>query len=469
MASFRRWKKSLRNIALSTSLLLIPASADADNNAADLAFELAKKLKIAAADPAAALSALQDQGIIAPGVGASAPVTADLAKAIAAGMIKAGQRPEAAARLLASSAAAAAVPIQVAVQGGVAAAAAAGADVGAAAQAATEGAVEGSAAQVAGPMTKGKYIERFFVKKATRGAGAAAYIPPGVESLPAAEAYSAVVKGLAAKGEKDLVGSKPGDPLSRAEFLSLSYLLEGGEPGESFGAKKAFLKKKGLIEPDDIGTIKSYQGEVTLFRAGQEEGKKMTGNEAVRFKDVDETGFDARVTLQFDDGSTLTVSEDTALTVDEMVYNPKTDFRSIRLRLRSGTIRVVTAKSTNPKSKFSIVTPTLVAGLRGTDVFVSAAASGDARITANDGNVSLRRATRRDRPPPAVAPPPNQPPLPATPADVPPPVNVAAGNSSAVAATAPPTAPPAPPAPPSPAQQAADNAATTITAPAPPQ
>jgi len=338
-------------------------------------------------------------------------------------------------------------------------------DIKDAAKAASEGAVKGAAAQVAGVKSKGDYIKLLFLDEATRRPEAAAYIPKGKAD------YAGVVKQLAAKGEKVLVGTKPGDPLTRAEFVVLSYLLAGGKPGTSLGAKKLFLKKKGLVRPEDIGLIKSFQGDATITRKGEKKEKKVTGNEAILFKDVGETELDAKIELLFDDGSVLTISEDTALTIDEMIYNPKTKYRSIRLRVKSGAIRVKTSKNSNPRSKFSIVTPTVVAGLRGTDVYMSVAGNGTSNLISNTGagagDVVMRGVTRSDRPPPPATPPPGPAPtLPATPAQAPPAITVTPGNASstAVGQTA-----PAPPAPPAPAQVAAATAAAAITNPTSPQ
>jgi hypothetical protein len=72
---------------------------------------------------------------------------------------------------------------------------------------------------------------------------------------------------------------------------------------------------------------------VTVTRSGQAEAIQITGAEPVLFKDLDETEFGARLELQFDDGSTLAIGEDTAINIDEMVYDPKTKRRSIRLRM----------------------------------------------------------------------------------------------------------------------------------------
>ncbi len=244
--------------------------------------------------------------------------------------------------------------------------------------------------QAGGPVTKGFFIERFFLNKFSRSPSARAYIPTMASYLSPAERYAAVVRRLNEKGVILLTGSKPGDLLTRVEHISLTYLLAGGVPGKNFAEMKGFLKDRGAIDASDIGFIKSFQGDATVTRKGTENPLKISGAEPVRFLDLDETDFDARLELQFDDGSTITIGEDTSLTIDEMVFDPKTNLRKISLRLAVGTLRVSAAKNTNPNSSLNVVTPTSVAGVRGTDFNVLVAENGATRIITFEGAVSVR-------------------------------------------------------------------------------
>ena len=98
--------------------------------------------------------------------------------------------------------------------------------------------------QSGGPETKGSFVERFFLSKFSRPPSARAYVPADVENLSPAERYAAVVRRLNEKGVILLTGSKPEDPLTRVEHITLTYLLAGGVPGKSFAAMKDFLKER---------------------------------------------------------------------------------------------------------------------------------------------------------------------------------------------------------------------------------
>lgn len=140
---------------------------------------------------------------------------------------------------------------------------------------------------------------------------------------------------------------------------------------------------------DPVGRVKSFKGNITVTRAYTKESLKVEGNLPLMFRDVNETEFDSQVELEFIDGSTLFIGEDTVLTIDEMVFEPKTGRRSAKLNLKSGTIRLNAAKNTNPDSKFEVTTPSLVAGLRGTELTVSVDKAGNARVITLEGAVAV--------------------------------------------------------------------------------
>lgn len=92
-------------------LALGVSNANAANNAADLALELAKALKVPADNAPGALKALQGKGIIPVEVFSGDPVTANVAQTIGIGLIKSGIKPAEAAKKLAAAAASASVPL----------------------------------------------------------------------------------------------------------------------------------------------------------------------------------------------------------------------------------------------------------------------------------------------------------------------------------------------------------------------
>lgn len=219
-------------------------------------------------------------------------------------------------------------------------------------------------------VTKGLFIERFFVDKSTRPTSAEPYVPAGIENLPVERRYAAVAEHLKSRGVNLLVGTKPDDPLTWEEYITLTYLLAGGEPGKTLAEQMALLKSKGVFHSNQIGFVKAFEGEATITRDKTKERIQVKGADPVLFKDIDETEFEAKLQLMLDDGSTLTIGEDTAVVIDEMVYDPKTKRRSVVIRLAAGIIKVKATKNTNPDSKFTVITPTMVAGVRGSSSYL---------------------------------------------------------------------------------------------------
>ena len=183
----------------------------------------------------------------------------------------------------------------------------------------------------------------------------------------------------------------PGKPLAWAERIHQKYLQEGGAPGASYVEQRAFLKAKGLMGPDDVGFVKAFQGEITFSRDRMPETFRVTGTDPVLFRDFDETGFDSQIEMQFDDGSTLAMGENTGLKIDEMIYDPNTGKRKVSLSLPVGTVRIKASKNLNPDSALEIRTPLLVAGLRGTEFIIQVDETGRTRVITLEGAVAVRR------------------------------------------------------------------------------
>ena len=215
-------------------------------------------------------------------------------------------------------------------------------------------------------VTKGLFIERFFVNKDSRADSARPFLPEGVEKLPPEERYAAVVAHMKSRGVVLLVGTNPDDPLTWEEYIGLTYLLAGGTPRKSLAEQMVLLKEKGVFRPNQIGFFKAVQGKALVTRANAQKPVPVKSADPVIFKDLDETEFNSRAEILLDDGSTLTIGEDTVIRIDELVYNPKTNRRSVSIRLAVGSIQLNVAKNSNPDSKFNVITPTLVAGVRGT-------------------------------------------------------------------------------------------------------
>ena len=120
------------------------------------------------------------------------------------------------------------------------------------------------------------------------------------------------------------------------------------------------------MEP--AGLVTRVQGEAVAVAPGSGASRALAPDSALYSGDRLETGPGARLEARFVDGTVLTLSEETTLTVDTYVYDKGLDVGGALLDLTKGAFRAVTgdiAKSPDPW--FQVKTPLAAIGIRGTD------------------------------------------------------------------------------------------------------
>ena len=97
---------------------------------------------------------------------------------------------------------------------------------------------------------------------------------------------------------------------------------------------------------------------------------------------TDETGSGL---VRFEDGTGLTIAENSNLVVDEFVYNPNGGRQSMVIRLGIGAMRMVSGQI--DKESVRVQTPVAVLGIRGTDFTVDTRLSNLLRLWLEEGAV----------------------------------------------------------------------------------
>ena len=132
-----------------------------------------------------------------------------------------------------------------------------------------------------------------------------------------------------------------------------------------------------LVAPADVGaqaaaSMAQHAGKianlipsVNLTRAGQQTAAEL--QMPVMWEDTVATGHLARARVQLDDGSVLNVGSDSSLRVTKH----DAAAQQTELELEYGRVRSNAVKQTKPGANFQIRTPTGVAGVVGTDFFLS--------------------------------------------------------------------------------------------------
>jgi hypothetical protein len=120
------------------------------------------------------------------------------------------------------------------------------------------------------------------------------------------------------------------------------------------------------------GTVKSLSGPVQLVRGAQVSA--LTVGDAIQAGDRIETGDQASLSMSMIDGTRMTVGANSQALVETFHFDGTTQEGGLLMRVYQGTLRMVTGliAKTNPQA-VSVVTPTSVVGIRGTDFIVQVA------------------------------------------------------------------------------------------------
>lgn len=117
-----------------------------------------------------------------------------------------------------------------------------------------------------------------------------------------------------------------------------------------------------------IGQFTVVKGNVTVTHgAAPNAWQHVAPQTPVLFRDEVQTESNARTKALFVDDTLLTVGENTRLQINEYVFNPEEDRRSVIVDMFTGRVRALVGKHfAGPGSRFEIHTPTAVAAARGT-------------------------------------------------------------------------------------------------------
>jgi len=133
----------------------------------------------------------------------------------------------------------------------------------------------------------------------------------------------------------------------------------------AFGASAAIAAEK-------AGVSAGVRGEVlrTASKSGQPTGIGYKGGDAVFMGDGIQSKPDAGMQVMLLDQTTFTIGPDSALTIDEFVYDPAAGAGKVGASILKGGFRFVSGKiAANRTTDMVVKTPTATIGVRGTAVF----------------------------------------------------------------------------------------------------
>jgi uncharacterized cupin superfamily protein len=138
------------------------------------------------------------------------------------------------------------------------------------------------------------------------------------------------------------------------------------------------------------GYVHAVSGDVTITESGKAAAKAKLGDlfeQGTTFA----TGADGKVTLKFSDGQVVALAPNAQFSVVAYSYTTaNAGSNNILFSLARGGMRFVTGLiGQTDKSKFAIRTPTLTAGIRGTDGEIIVAQDGSVLVSVLDGAVTM--------------------------------------------------------------------------------
>lgn len=123
-----------------------------------------------------------------------------------------------------------------------------------------------------------------------------------------------------------------------------------------------------IAQAETTGTLMVVKGDVTIIDGQTKESKPAKLGMKVRQGDTIVAGKDSRAKIVMADQNTINISPDSKVSLDKYVYDPAKDKKDVMLNVLYGKIRSsVEQKYDGEKNKFTVKTPTAVAGVRGTD------------------------------------------------------------------------------------------------------
>lgn len=138
---------------------------------------------------------------------------------------------------------------------------------------------------------------------------------------------------------------------------------------------------------DGIGAVADLIPTVWGTPPGGERGRMVEAHR-VYFEERIETEAHGAVTIAFTDGSSLTMGENSTLIIDAFIYNPDTGGGLSTMTLLEGAFRFLSGAV--PKENVRIQTPTMTAGIRGTELLFSVARNGATQMSVIEGAAECR-------------------------------------------------------------------------------
>lgn len=145
----------------------------------------------------------------------------------------------------------------------------------------------------------------------------------------------------------------------------------------------------GTEEDNFSATLTDYDGEVLIQKPGEEAWLPVEKDMPLEQRDRIRTGSFAFVEILIDDGSLVTVEQNSEITLSELSADVGTKKIESTIFLAFGRLISNVARFMHRDSRYSVQTPTMVAGVRGTEFVVEATDSEKTDVGVFEGEVAV--------------------------------------------------------------------------------
>ncbi len=132
----------------------------------------------------------------------------------------------------------------------------------------------------------------------------------------------------------------------------------------------ALFAAPALAQTAAVGSVTQLQGSVSATRAAGTVTLQL--NAPIYSDDLLETDANAKLLVQFTDGTKLTLGPSSEVLIDEFVFNPNGGANNAALRITAGAARLVAGaiERVGGTQAITVTTPVATIGIRGTDFFI---------------------------------------------------------------------------------------------------
>ncbi len=157
-------------------------------------------------------------------------------------------------------------------------------------------------------------------------------------------------------------------------------------------------------EGEPVGRVGLVQGSAVIRHDGEPDIGYQAVTDLPLYKgDTVATGPDGRVRFELNDGSIMTLTTNSSLVINEMVYEPETESRSSFLGMAVGKARFLVKELTGfGRSEVKVKTQTAIVGVRGSDFVVESQADRTVVIALEGTQVEVVSLVGPDVPPTVV-------------------------------------------------------------------